>query len=354
MDKKKHNSMEIKEAWSGPGRKDGVITEFKPEYDALHIDMKKRGGAEWWYFDARLDNGYIAVGFFRAKHERTGKTGVEITFYKPNGEKIQNLYNYSRSDFTASYERPDVRIGNNYIKSDFTNGKFPTYEVFMDEGEFGFHLKFTAKVHSWIPGSGFTQFGKKGHFGWCVGLPKADVEGTITVNGETLQIKGIGYHDHNWLNFNFQLYLDYWYWGRLYSENFTFLYAYIMCNKKVDNYPIKVLMLAKDEKVILSTGEYEMIQENHIYHEKVDNSYPKTLIFDISKQQKITLEVEEVIDGDNLLFEFGPVLRFIVKNVVKLNPGYFRLKSKYSLDVVHEGKSYKEQGDTLHEMVITR
>ena len=27
----------IKEAWSGPGKKDGKITEFKPEYDAIHI-----------------------------------------------------------------------------------------------------------------------------------------------------------------------------------------------------------------------------------------------------------------------------------------------------------------------------
>ena len=32
----------IIEAWTGPGRKDGKVTEFKPEYDALHIDMSKK------------------------------------------------------------------------------------------------------------------------------------------------------------------------------------------------------------------------------------------------------------------------------------------------------------------------
>jgi len=47
--------------------------------------MDKKGNAEWWYFDARFDNGFMVVGFFRAKHERTGKTGVEITIYKPDG-----------------------------------------------------------------------------------------------------------------------------------------------------------------------------------------------------------------------------------------------------------------------------
>ena len=81
-------STKIKEAWLGPGRKDVEIKPIKPKDDALHIDMKKKGTREWWYFDARLENGYTVVGFFRAKHERTGKTGVEITIYKPNGKKI--------------------------------------------------------------------------------------------------------------------------------------------------------------------------------------------------------------------------------------------------------------------------
>ncbi len=354
MEDNKNKSVKIKEAWSGPGRRDGVITEFKPEYDALHIDMKKKGNFEWWYFDARLDNGYTAVGFFRAKHERTSKTGVEITFYKPSGEKLQNLYNYSRSDLTVSKERADVNIGNNYIKVDYSNEKLPTYEVFLDEGEFGFHLKYTAKVHGWMPGSGYTQFGKMGYFGWCIPLPRADVEGTIKVHGETIQVKGIGYHDHNWLNFALPRIVNYWYWGRLYSESFTAIYAYIQCNKKMDDHAIKVLMIAKDEKVILSTGEYDLIQENFQQTDKIENKYPKILQFNIPEQQQIILEVQEVLDADNLLFELGPLLRFVVKNLLRLKPGYFRFSSKFSLDLVYEGKSYKEQGNMLHEMVIVK
>ncbi len=108
----------IKEAWYGPGRKDAIIADFKPEYDAIHIDMKKKGNAEWWYFDARLDNGYMVIGFFRAKHERTGKTGVEITIYNPQGKKVQNIYDYKRSDLIVSKETADVKMGNNYIKVD--------------------------------------------------------------------------------------------------------------------------------------------------------------------------------------------------------------------------------------------
>lgn len=344
----------INEAWTGPGRKDGTITAFKPEYDALHIDMMKKGNTEWWYFDARLDNGFMVVGFFRAKHERTGKTGVEITIYKPDGEKIQNIYDYSREDLKVTKKDANLSIGKNYIKVDYTNEKLPTYEVYLDEGDYGFHLKFKTIVHSWIPGNGYTQFGDMGHFGWCIPLPRAEVEGTIKVEGETIPVKGIGYHDHNWLSFNLVRVVEYWYWGRIYSENFTVVFAFIKCNKKMDNYTIKVLMLAKDEKILESTGEYEISQEDFQFNEIVNNSYPRVLRFSNGNQMNITLQVQEMIDGDNLLFELSPILRFAIKYLLRLKPGYFRLKSKFNIEIELDGESYKEQGTTLHEMVIAK
>jgi hypothetical protein len=347
-------SSKIKEAWLGPGRKDGQIKPITPKDDALHIDMKGKGTREWWYFDARLDNGYTVVGFFRAKHERTGKTGVEITIYKPDGEKIQNVIDYSHSDLSASRDIPDVKIGNNYIKVDFSNKELPIYEIFIDEGEYGLHLKYTATVHGWKPGNGYIEFGKSNHFGWIIALPRANVEGTIKVNNETIEVKGIGYHDHNWLNFNFAMIIDYWYWGRIYSENFTVIFAYIKCNKRMDNYPIQVLMIAEKEKVFLSAGEYEMFQDDFEYNDKAKNSHPKLLKFNFGNNNEITLNVQDIIDSDNLLYELGPITRFLAKNLLKLKPGYFRLNSKFQLNLQIDGKTYVEKGTTLHEMVIAK
>ncbi len=344
----------IIEAWSGPGKKDSKIADFKPEFDSLHIDMKRKGNAEWWYFDAHLDNGYFVVGFFRAKHERTGKTGVEITIYNPQGKKIQKIYDYKQSDLMVSKKNANLRIGNNYIKVDYSNEKFPTYEISLDEREYGLNLFYKAKVQGWMPGKGYTEFSNKGHFGWCVALPKAEVEGTITVDNNNISVKGIGYHDHNWLNFNLAFVVDYWYWGRIYSDTFTIIFAYIKCNKKMENFPIHVLMVAKDENVIMSTGEYELIAEDFQFNEKANNKYPRVLKFKISDQQHVSLEVKNIIDADNLLFEMGPILRFIVRRILKLKPGYFRLNSEFNIDFHYEGKTYKEKGNTLHEMVIAK
>ncbi|MFX1388971.1 MAG: lipocalin-like domain-containing protein [Promethearchaeota archaeon] len=347
-------STKIIEAWLGPGRKDGKIKPINPKDDALHIDMTKKGTREWWYFDARFDNGYTVVGFFRAKHERTGKTGVEITIYKPNGEKVQKVIDYLHSDLLASRDLPDVQIGNNYIKVDYTNKEFPKYEIFLEEEDYGIHLKYTAKVKGWKPGKGYIEFGKSNQFGWVIALPKADVEGTIKVNNEIVQVRGTGYHDHNWLNFNFAMIIDYWYWGRIYSKNYTAIFAYIKCNKKMDDYPIKVLMLAKNEDVIISTGEFELIQDNFEYNDKAGNNYPKFLKFIFNNSSEITLEVQNIIDADNLLYELGPVTRFLAKNLLKLRPGYFRLNSKFQIEINIDGKSEIEKGNTLHEMVITK
>jgi len=344
----------IKEVWLGPGKKDGTIRDFKPENDGLHIDMNKRGNFEWWYFDARLDNGYMAVGFFRAKHERTGKTGVEITIYKPNGEKVQKIFDYERSDLVATKENANVQIGKNYIKVDYTNEKLPAYEIFLDEDDLGIHLYYTPKLRGWMPGEGFTEFGTLGQFGWAVAIPRADVKGTIKVDSKEMEVKGIGYHDHNWITFNLVRVVEYWHWGRVYSDNFTIIYAYIKCNKKMDNYPINILMIAKGEEIIHSTGEFEFIQKGFTYNEKAGNKYTNSITFKLSDRQSISLNVQKIIDADNLLFELSPILRFLAKNILRIKPGYFRLKSEYLIDYFHQGKIYKEKGDTLHEMVIVK
>jgi hypothetical protein len=228
------------------------------------------------------------------------------------------------------------------------------YEVYLDEDDLGIHLSFTAKVHGWMPGNGRTEFGDKGYFAWCVPFPKAEVEGTIRIGEKTLSVKGLGYHDHNWGNINMARYLDYWLWGRLYSDNFTLCYAYIKCNKKMDNYPIQVLMLAKNEQIFLSTGEYELIQEDFEYDQDAENKFPNKLTFKIPNKLETFLEVRKIIDSGNMLELFGisSVIRFIVKHILRMKPGYFRFNSAFKLNVSYEGHNYQEKGTTLHEMVI--
>jgi predicted secreted hydrolase len=345
----------VKEGWTGPGRRDAEIKPLTPAEDGLHIDMAKKGSYEWWYFDAHFQSGHTLVIFFHAANPNPGmggKPGIEIMLLRPDGRKTQRFIPYSRSDFIASRDGADVRAGENYLKAVQTEGGLPVYEIYISEKDFSCRLTYRAEVNGWKPGTGFSQFGKMGYFAWVVPFARASVEGTITDKGNMLQVRGIGYHDHNWLNFQFPVIIDYWMWGRVYSEHYTMSYAYIQCNGRMGDYAVKVLMLAEGREVILSTGEFDFNKADFEYNPGAKHSYPKQLTIKVPGQMEANLRVKEVLEAEDMLNNFAPVLRFIAKNLLRLKPGYFRLASDFEISVTRDAKTNHETGTTLHEIVM--
>jgi predicted secreted hydrolase len=346
-------SVKVKEGWLGPGRSDGKIIPIPPADDAMHTDLGKKGTYEWWYFDAHLEGGYIIVAFFYASNPNpgtAGKTGVELTLIRPDGRKTQRFIAYPGSEFKASTEKADVKIGRNYLKSDWT-AALPVYEIHIEEEGIGFDLTYASQVNGWKPGSGSSNFAGMGFFSWVVPIPRAAVQGTIR-DGETIMpVKGVGYHDHNWLNFPFQRIIEYWMWGRVYSENFTISYAFIQCNKSVERHAVKVLMLAKNENVILSTGEYGLEKRDLAYSPAAGHSYPRELVFSIPGKFEMDLRVQKVLEQVNMLDNFGAALQFVAKTILRIKPGYFRLLSDFNLKVAQDGSLSEEKGTALHEIV---
>ena len=355
MGVKSRNSIKVKEGWTGPGRRDGNIVPLNPEEDGIHMDMDKKGVYEWWYFDAHTDSGHTVVVFFHASNPNpgvAGKTGVEIVLLRPNGERVQKFIPYKKKDFIASREKADVKIGHNYLTSEQSEVGLPVYEIFIDEADIGCHLTYTAEVNGWKPGSGDSQFGNMGSFSWIIPFARATVEGTITDGKNTLTVKGVGYHDHNWLDFQFPRIIEYWMWGRIYSESYTLSYAYIQCNKKMDRHAVKVLMMAEGRNVILSTGEFDFKMEDFKFNSKAKHSYPQELKINVPNELAVTLRVDRILEAVDMLDYFSPILRFLAKYILRLKPGYFRLRSDFEIDVQNKGKWKKECGATLHEIVL--
>jgi hypothetical protein len=348
-------NFEVIEGWTGPGRRDDRIEPLPSVDDGLHIDLGKRGQYEWWYFDAHLDSGHTLVVFFYAANPNPGlqgKAGIEIVLLNPDGKRIQKFFPYSNSEFTASRLKPEITIGGNTLRVNQSDGKLPVYELNITEQGLGCHLVYTAEVNGWKPGTGLSHFGSLGYFGWVVPFPRAAVAGTLTQGGRTLQVSGIGYHDHNWLNFPFQTIIDYWMWGRVYSKSFTVAYAYIQCNQKVNNHTVRVLMLADGKEVVLSTGEFEFIQDAFEYNSQAKYLFPKRISLSAPGVLNLTLTLNRILEAQDMLENFNPVLRFLAKHILRLKPGYFRLASDFELVVNRAGTTSQETGTTLHEIVL--
>jgi len=349
------NNKKVIEGWTGPGRRDTTIEPLKPIDDALHID--RHGMYEWWYFDAHLDNGYTVVVFFHASNPNPGlegKTGMEIVLLRPDGVRVQKFIPYKRSEFSAARDKPKVTIGQNTLRVHQLDGELPIYEIEVKERGLGCHLTYRAEIHGWKPGTGLSHFGDLGFFGWVIPFARASVEGTITDGDKTLQVKGIGYHDHNWLNFRFATIIEYWMWGRIYSENFTVSYAFIQCNEKVNRHTVKVLMLAEGKDVILSTGEFDFLKDDFEYNLLAKYEFPKQVTIDAPGKLRATLKMKRIFEAQDMLENFSPVLRFLAKNILRIQPGYFRLLSDFELEVLRDGKPVTETGETLHEIVLFR
>ena len=345
----------VSEGWTGPGRRDAHIEPLPLSDDGLHMEMGKRGMYEWWYFDAHLDSGHTLVVFFHASNPNPGlqgKTGMEIVLLRPDGKRVQAFVPYDRSAFSAARDRPEVTMGGNTLRVTQRDGELPVYEIDVREKELRCHLTYRAEVNGWKPGTGLSHFGDMGYFGWVIPCARASVKGTITDGHSTIQVTGVGYHDHNWLNFPFQSIIQYWMWGRIYSEHFTAAYAFIQCNQKVDNHTVKVLMLADGKDVILSTGEFDFLMDDFEYNAKAKYQFPKHVTIHAPGALKATLRMSKILEAQDMLENFSPVLRFLAKHVLKIKPGYFRLASDFEMDVRSNGQSVVETGTALHEIVL--
>ena len=346
----------VNEGWTGPGRRDGTILPVKHEENALHIEVGAKNQFEWWYFDAHLEGGYTLVAFFYAAYPNPGldlgKIAVELTLLRPDGRKTQKVIKYKKSQFYASREEPLVTIGNNTLEVELTDDGLPVYKIFLEDEDLMFDLTYKGEVKGWQPGNGYSHFADLGYFAWIVPLPKASVEGTVRDGTKTMSVKGVGYHDHNWLNFSFQSIIEYWMWGRVYSKNFSVAYAFIQCNEKVNRHQVKVLLLANGTEPIISSGDFEFIKEDFEFNPRAKHSFPHRITMEIPDEMKVVLDVEKVLEAEDMLDNFNPILRFFAKHILRLQPGYFRLLSNFEIQVNQNDQEYKETGSTLHEIVL--
>lgn len=345
------------ETWTGPGRNDAIIVPLSYRENAVHR-IRHRHYFEHWYFDAKLPDGHVAIAFLQASELIRRKPGVEMHVYRPSGEKLSVSRLYPDSEVSSSQESFDVRIGDNFGREESPGDEgSPRYRIHLAEEDMQFDLTYTNELPGWKPGGGMTRHGETEFFAWVVPSPKARVEGKVRFRDTELDVSGIGYQDHNWGIGDMKRIVAFWHWGRLYVEDYTLLYAYVMTQKKYGFHCSTPLMLAKGDRVILSTGEMELRCGPTVFDRTANRDYPSTLHIEVPGRLSLRLEVREIIDAHDFFADI-PIAgsRFVkpVLNRLVGRPGYFRFDSDFELRVMLEDTVYSSSGTTLHEMVALK
>jgi hypothetical protein len=159
-----------------------------------------------------------------------------IDIYK-EGKLIKHYRTrYRLKDLEASKQIPNVKLsGKEVIKGiiDKKTGDL-IYDVSFEIHDTSVNLRFKSCTKGW-------KGTNPGGDGWVVILPRAEVKGKIKIDTDEINVKGIGYHDHNWdVRYSVTKNNHGWFWGKIYSDNYTVTWATIYKNKNIGQ-PLLVL-----------------------------------------------------------------------------------------------------------------
>lgn len=210
--------------------KKNFAQEITPIDDAFH-GSPKRMAAEWWYFDALLnDDISIHVGFKTFTKKNRGFVSPIIDIYKNGKLKYAstNKFLFRRVKISKDilsinlFEKPILTFDQNRYEK--TNEW--CYNVKMKIKDLSVNLDFIGLTKGWKIETPMES--------WTVALPKAKVTGKFGIKNKTINVEGTGYHDHNW-NYSLLTMMNYgigWYWGKIRSETITITWANIIKSSK--------------------------------------------------------------------------------------------------------------------------
>jgi len=114
------------------------------------------------------------------------------------------------------------------------------------------------------------------------------------------------------------------------------------------------VMIARDDRIVLSNGEVEMTEGPAVFDPVADRTYPSLLQIRVPGSLDLTLTVRDIVHAHNLLEDVPLASSALVKPIVNRligHPGYFRFRSDFTMTVTVDGEEYVRTGTTLHEMV---
>ncbi len=296
---------------------------------------------EWWYFDAGFTNGYHLVITYHYRNMFLNPMIPSLQFfvYRPDGTRVDRYEICDAKSISANPNWCDVRMNKSYVRDTGDH-----YRVVMDINGNGFDLVFRNTVSPWKPGTGFNYKDEESGMvaGWVVPMPAADVEGELYVKGETIPVKGFGYHDHNWGNYHVYKTYRGWYWGRIHNERYTIDWGWVLPREE-DAPTGAPLLIARDGKIELSTDRMEIDFHDMVKDESLGQEYPNRLVCStdtLGVTMKLDIRTHRVVE------------QMTLPKRAEWDMYYYRFLADYTLDLVIDGEEDRVTGEMLHEYVI--
>ncbi len=316
-----------------------MTKEIQPFEDGLRTEPAA-GSYEWWYFDAKLEDGASLVIVFH-----TGPIASFTAGYRPyvtfdlsggNGPEIHREFYPKEGDYSFSKEQCQVRIGASTFCGDLHH-----YHIHYQDDAVDAEIDLEGRVPAWRPHSGHIFFNDKDYFAWLPSVPEGRVSGSIRYEGKEYDCRGTGYHDHNWGNKVMFFLMHHWYWGRVQIGDYTIVSSFITANKKCGYSEIPIFMIAKDGEILADDADHCLTytEEDYEYDEVTKKHVAGTIIYDYVKDDmryKVTYRKTENIERMGMETQLTK-WQYPLIWLMGLRGSYHRIGGQAELEVYKDG-----------------
>jgi hypothetical protein len=318
-----------------------------------------KGSFEWWYFDVKNDDGSaLVIGFYtKGVLDVDGKLAPMVTVTLTNADgsvALKRVLKAPASEFSASKESCDVRIGKNAFTGDLKK-----YRIVLDFDGVKADIALSGETPAWRPATGclFFESGKRtSYFAWLPSVPRGRAIGSLESGGTVRKIDGSGYHDHNWGDASMLEQMHDWYWGRAAVGPYTIITAYITSAQRYGGAAEPFFLLARDGKVLADDGGRVKCSLEGIYTDaKTRKPVARTVRYDYddgTSRYRVTFERERDIERVLFADQVSGFERFMAW-LIGFDGAYLRFTGKVTVERL-EGGAVSEsvsQDDAVWELM---
>jgi hypothetical protein len=208
-------------AWVEPDAEDVLraMDRFHPIPD---VPARARSWSEWLYFNGRTESARFYLTFFAGPRLESGKRTLGVRLQLDRGGRLISYSDQVAVTDEQLASAPDLIAGSNSVRLARTD-----YRIRIDlPAESGGPRASGEIVVRAAPGRSLPPFTMRGAGGWVSGyvvpVMSGELEGTITVGKDTIDLAGgTGYHDHNWGFWEGVR----WRWGQVQGKDLSFVYG---------------------------------------------------------------------------------------------------------------------------------
>lgn len=272
-----------------------IPTQLDPIEDGAH-ELAGNRFFEWWYFDARFDNGYHLVVALHSRLFNVSSRPAVIAahLYGPGDGRTVEVAAFHPTETASAVEQCDVRLGSSRVWDEGNH-----YQLHIQQGSIRAELKYQKEIEGVRAGTGVLVVDPitEQSFHWIVPLPRARVSGYLWIDEERTAVRGTGYHDHNWGNLDLHRVLRRWRWGHVTTNDHTLMFWDIHGREAASSH-ITGAMLWKGSELSLNTNQVKLHSGKSVIFPERDTFYLDCIEVQVDEGQPV---VETILQNQRAL-----------------------------------------------------